>query len=1630
MTKKLLALSMISFVLGFLGISPCTAQTPGSMPGTPPFSATINGPADQIDPANLNVTIKVPVVSNMPGRGIPLSYNLIYNSAVWNVYGTSWQPATAWGWSTDNAAALGYETYWDTGEVPCYGYDEYYDWVQMGYTENEGGLQYVDPQGVGHTSDWYVNIGVDWYADDSPISDGCSGNYSNYGGGGIYDGSVYSGATPGGVSTRSGAGLTVPVNTTSGPGSIIDANGNEITSDGSSVTNTLGNVAVSYSSNPQYTAPSGATASYGIVTTSKSIKTNFGCSGIGDYTGSAYLITEIDLPDHAINSSDKYLFTYEATPGYSGYVTGRIASVTLPTGGTITYAYSGGHYGINCDGSTATLTRYTPDSGSNYWTYSHSLTGSYTSSTTITDPQGNQTVMDFNNIYPMSTAVYSGSSTSGTLLKTISSCYTVRGSFSPFTVCPGSSTAVGVPFNKIATTTAWPGGLQSEVATSYSTYEMPTEVDEYGYGSGAPGSLMRKTLTTYATLTGIVDHPSEITVEDGSGNVKADTQYQYDQYSVLTTSGTPQFVSSGSIGNVTTVKSLVGSSTYLTQTYTYYDTGNVYQATDVNGAVTTYNYSSSGASCGNAFPTSISEPLSLSRSMTYDCTGGVQVTATDESGQTVTTSYSDPYFWRPASVTDQIGNVAYFTYTPMTTEAAMTYSVGSGTSTTDVLATVDNQGRLHVAQLREGPGSGTWDSVEADYDSLGRQWRTSQPYSAGASSTCSTGCYWNTSALDPLGRTLSATDPYGNVVMSYTYSQNDVYLTAGPAPSGENTKRRQLEYDGLGRLASVCEITGMSGSGACSQTNAATGFWTKYTYDPNNKLTGVTQNAQGSPQQTRSYSYDDLSRMTSETNPESGTTTYTYDSSACTSSAGDLVLKVDAASTGTCFYYDALHRLTDVGTNRPTVDGCKRFRYDGSTGVLGSIPSGVSVANTMGRVAEVETDTCAWPITSASIITDEWFSYSQRGEQTDLYQSTPHSGGYYHSEANFWANGQPQTIWIPGGYWSSYGLDGEGRIDSNGNAAVTSVSYNVAGQPTQLNLGSGDSDNFSYDPGTGRMTQYKYTVGGQSVVGNLTWNALGTLASLAITDPFNSANAQTCNYTHDDLERIASDNCGSIWSQTFSYYDPFGNIEKSGSSTFSATYSSSTNRMTLIGSSTPSYDSDGNVTNDFLHTYAWDGYGRPTTIDGVGATYDALGRMVELNNSGSYTDFRYSPTGFMMQTDAPSGSSAFVPSPGGAVAIWTSTGNILYRHPDWLGSSRFTSAQNQTMYSDSAYGPFGEVYAQAGTADASFTGMNQGTVSNLYDFPAREYGIQGRWPSPDPSGIAAVDPTDPQSWNRYAYTRNSPLNLTDPSGLDYEVCVQTGEYLDGGDPSGCFTESTFGDLESIIGNSPSFMLAGGENGGDIYMTDCCIVGYYNYFDPSQSAAAGSSGSGQTNPGTTGSGGGAATSAPSSSLSSVKSKICSLVPQGQALSGGGALGFLGSTLGSANVVTNYNTGISSFSMTGGLQVGPNGAASVSVSGGYIYSSSTFANSDYSGPFTTGSIALRSGPGVFSQTGGNTKVAGISMGASLIETPALTVGKTVTTPQIWENLIFSAIVMALDPGAASNTAARMACNGSGG
>ncbi len=257
---------------------------------------------------------------------------------------------------------------------------------------------------------------------------------------------------------------------------------------------------------------------------------------------------------------------------------------------------------------------------------------------------------------------------------------------------------------------------------------------------------------------------------------------------------------------------------------------------------------------------------------------------------------------------------------------------------------------------------------------------------------------------------------------------------------------------------------------------------------------------------------------------------------------------MDAVGNTICYAYDSLHRPISLTYSGPYagVTPNKYFVYDSS------IVNSVTMANGKTRMVEAYTGTTQ----NGTKITDLGFSYSARGEVADLYESTSNSGGYYHLSQTYWANGTRNQLSGNIATLPTFinGVDGEGRPGStsasSGQNPVTSTLYNVLGQPYQVNFGSTDSDSFGYDINTGRMTQYRFNVNSQALVGNLTWNANATLQKLIISDPFNSTDSQTCNYVFDDLNRVASANCGSVWSQTFGY-DAFGNLTKSGSMSYS-----------------------------------------------------------------------------------------------------------------------------------------------------------------------------------------------------------------------------------------------------------------------------------------------------------------------------------------------------------------------------------------------------------------------------------------------------------------------------------------------
>ncbi len=195
------------------------------------------------------------------------------------------------------------------------------------------------------------------------------------------------------------------------------------------------------------------------------------------------------------------------------------------------------------------------------------------------------------------------------------------------------------------------------------------------------------------------------------------------------------------------------------------------------------------------------------------------------------------------------------------------------------------------------------------------------------------------------------------------------------------------------------------------------------------------------------------------------------------------------------------------------------------------------------------------------------------------------------------------------------------------------------------------------------------------------------------------------------------------------------------------------------------------LTADTFHTYTWDAEGRVVTIDGVGITYDALGRQVDYGSGAQ----KIYPPGANTQIAVMSGQTltyGMAPLPGGGRALYSSTGLWLYQHADWLGNARVLSTPSRGVGTDNAYAPFGENYDSTGNPGLAFTGVTTDTASGLYDFLYRKYSDrQGRWLSPDPAGLAAVDPTNPQTWNRYAYVANNPLSYVDPLGLNQDACT-------------------------------------------------------------------------------------------------------------------------------------------------------------------------------------------------------------------------------------------------------------------
>jgi RHS repeat-associated protein len=1361
---------VVLFVL-FLHVV-CHAQP---QTGTYPHGAFDAKTFDTINIGNLNAYFSVPVLSK-PGRGLSFYYNLAYNSSIWaplSASGThAWTPVLNWGWTADTDAQTGYASDAIVLANSCT-----YEGHKVMY-EVWGDFVYHDIYGTAHP---FLGVEVSNNPTCSGVPSSNAGTATDSSG---YQLAVNSPGSGVAIKVTSAAGkvYTAPYLSMSGVGSTVDSNGNTISINSSNqIVDTTGNAILTVSGtapSPKtytYTDTSNTSRSVTVNYSSYSVETAFGCSGVSEFgPTSEYLISSIGYPD-----GTSYSFTYEPTPGVSGKVTGRLASVTLPEGGVIEYNYSGGNNGIECtDGGTATLTRVMPNDPVTPTTTYTRTPGTNSTHTVVVDGLTNTAEYDFVNAstdpnytpYLINHIQYEGSA-SGTPLISEQSC--LNGATPP---CTGQS--LTLPITSITTTSTLNGTAVKQSALTFNGYGLLTSDYEYDYGSGSPGAELSQTTISYAGLTnGIVNRPSTVTtlIPSGSSSVAVSTvSYAYDGNSLTTKTGLPKLAAvTGSRGNLTSVQYTTGASspaTITTAQYYYDNAGQVVTSEDENLNQTTYSYDSGT----DTFQTGVTYPMTggvgHSTSATYDAIRGVMLTSHDLNSNPSTYTYD--LMLRPYTISTPGGGYQTFAYSygpssPYTSVSTLHTTGGANITATSYL---DPYGRLIKTDTTDTPSD---DLVAFAYDADGNLNSVSNPYRSGGAIA------YTTSVFDALGRPTTITDSDGSSQNKTSYSGNTVTAT------DEAGKQRELVSDGLGRISKVFEPDS-SGSLTLETDylylqNATTGSGSNFTtYQSIINQKGGSSSS--SNWRTRTFTYDMLGRTSSKTTPEAGTISYTYPngSGSCAGIATLACGRTDANSTTTSYSYDALNRLTGksyggstIGTNTPSVT----YYYDQTS------YNGLTIVNGNGARTGMSdgSGNTAW-------------SFDDMG-RTAAVRKTINS---VTDQANYTynADGTTNTVQDFGGTTFTYSYDVSGRptsiVDGSSNTYASSAIYDAAGQLTSLNHHRTSSGGAYV-----RSIQFNNRLQPSVISATLNGNAIQSLTYgygaggtnngniLTITNGMNSTRSQT--YTYDNLNRVASGRDVSNWGENYTY-DNWGNLYQTqqmsglGGNNWSVTANGNNQLSNLT------YDSAGEVTKDQLgNSFTYDANGRILTGGSGTYVYDGDGNRVKKTVSGTTTLY-WPGAGSLLDESNSSGTTFGKQVQFAGLLVWhedtSGTGNFLFH--DQLGSTRITGSASGSLADDNDYESFGGIFHNYGASPSDinylFTGDESDAETSSYYATYRNLGNMGRFNRPDPYD-GSYDPTNPQSLNRYSYALNNPLAFIDPSGLD--VCAELANGVSVAENGGC-----------------------------------------------------------------------------------------------------------------------------------------------------------------------------------------------------------------------------------------------------
>ena len=949
----------------------------------------------------------------------------------------------------------------------------------------------------------------------------------------------------------------------------------------------------------------------------------------------------------------------------------------------------------------------------------------------------------------------------------------------------------------------------------------PSDCLNYNYTQGIAKQPNRETVTQFHHFSSfpiapdvprLLVSPDSVTV-NGAAN-SSTTIYSYDTTSLVAAPGVTSHDEGafsapvqGSRGNVTSILRPVASGA-VTTTYTYDETGQLMSSADACDKVvcagmlagnhtTTYSYADSpaGGNPGgnsNAYLTRITDPVGHTQQFSYNYATGQLANATDQNNNTTNYTYADPLN-RLTQIRFPDGGSTIIRYNDAGPSPSVTSTTAASPSPDLVTTSVmDGLGRAVQTQLNSDPYGTVL--VDTAYNGMDQVQSVSNPHRSSGSGTDGTTFF----SYDALGRKVMQTQPDGSK-LQWCY---DGIATAGVANCPANASsvqgtwvdsydevgnHRQHVSDASGRLVAVMEPD--------ANTNLAAE--TDYGYDALNNLIRVDEYAAkpGSADAVRQFSYDSLSRLRSALNPETGTTpdTYTYDAN------GNVSTKTDARGVVIRHCYDTLNRLLSKSSpdqGCPAPAPYATWSYDQASAQVGSasvqIPNGIGRLTSEGSGSTAGSYCGAYTYDAMGRVIRNFFTWSCSG-----------SGQYFIKTAGYNLAGAQN--YYENGDWRAFNYDynGAGQIIALRTAPtyqptdatpVSGIGYDPAGGAGTINLGNGAQEQISRD---NRLRVWMDNLMPSPTTTNAIygWNATFTTAGNLqhVNDWFVMGN---WDYTYDPLNRLSTSVAslpysgwgGAAGAQTSSNgcqytYDTFGNrtyMGPYGNGKQCTTLGLSFGGNRIATKAFAFYDAAGNMQFDANsgNTVTYDAEGRVATVSGpegnASYLYDPEGQRVAANIGGTTKYFAHDFAGHLAWTNYLSGGPEEVWLNGrhfGSVYANPdlSLNRIVYSMVDAVGTERAQFDSNQHLVASFTSNPFGDNQqtTSGSTSDTvRFTGKERDGESGMDYFGARYYSSTiGRFMSPDPSGLAYIDPANPQSLNLYSYALNNPLRMIDPSGL-------------------------------------------------------------------------------------------------------------------------------------------------------------------------------------------------------------------------------------------------------------------------